>query len=195
MSPISTKFSNLLYRLSTDSRRHHRFKGLTVINFRFTEKVLQNEINEAILNFHLQEIENSCKDNTTFNPEEPFTIYIQVNRITRNSQGQKASVTYANNSVKLSAEDLKVGRWLKVNITNMVSEFFRLPRENLAIVVRVQDSKNRMSLVVPHPSPDPNKASVSPHFDLFLKNFKVLFGHKIVALVYTFDISVHIVKN
>lgn len=38
---------------------------------------------------------------------------------------------------------------------------FRLPRENLAIVVRVQDSKNTMSLVVPHPSSESNSALVS----------------------------------
>lgn len=100
-----------------------------------------------------------------------------------NSQGQKASVPYTENSVKLTRKDLKVGRWLKVNITTMVSEFFRLPRENLAIVVRVQDSTNRMSLVVPHPSSESNHALVSLHFVLFLKHYKVLFDLKISVFV------------
>lgn len=156
----------LFYYSFTDSRRHSHFKGLKVINFKFTEKVLQNEVDEAILNIHLQELESNY--NTTFNPEEPFTISIQVSRVTINSQGQKASVPYKPDySVKLVKKDLKVGRWLKVNITNMVAEFFRLPRENLAIVVRVQDSKNRMSLVVPHPSSESNHVLVS-FYSVFL---------------------------
>lgn len=86
---------------------------------------------------------------------------LQVSRVTRNSQGNKASVPYTDNSVKMSRRDLKIGKWLRVNVTNMVAEFFRLPRENLAIVVRVQDSRNRMSLVVPHPSSETNNALVS----------------------------------
>lgn len=129
-----------------------------MINFRFTNKVLQNEVDEAILNLHIQELEP--KHNITIT-EDHFTINIQVNRVTRNSQGSKASVPYAESAVKLSRKDLKVGKWVKVNITNMVAEFFRLPRDNLAIVVRVQDSKNRMSLVVPHPSSESNNALVS----------------------------------
>lgn len=68
---------------------------------------------------------------------------------------------YTDNSVKMSRKELKIGKWLKINVTNMVAEFFRLPRENLAIVVRVQDSKNTMSLVVPHPSSESNSALVS----------------------------------
>lgn len=155
---MTINLSDLLYPF-TDSRRHSHFKGLKVINFKLTEKVLQNEVDEAIVNIHLQELESH--HNTTFNPDEPFTISIQVSRITKNSQGQKASVPYTYNTVKLTRKDLKVGKWLKMNITSMVSEFFRLPRENLAIVVRVQDSNNTMSMVVPHPSSESNHALVS----------------------------------
>lgn len=129
-----------------------------MINFRFTSKVLQNEVDEAILNLHIQELEP--RHNVTLT-DDHFTINLQVNRVTRNSQGNKASVPYAESSIKLTKKELKVGKWLKVNVTTMVAEFFRLPRENLAIVVRVQDSKNRMSLVVPHPSSEINNAVVS----------------------------------
>lgn len=129
-----------------------------MINFRFTNKVLQNEVDEAVLNLHVQELETR---NTTIDPEEPFTISLQVSRVTRNNQGSKASVPYTDNSVKMTRKDLRAGKWLKINITTMVAEFCRLPRENLAIVVRVQDSKNRMSLVVPHPSSESNNALVS----------------------------------
>lgn len=87
--------------------------------------------------------------------------------MTRNSQGSKASVPYTDNSVKLTRTELRGGKWLKINVTNMVAEFCRLPRENLAIVVRVQDSMNKMSLVVPHPSSESNNALVS-RFILFL---------------------------
>ncbi|XP_039761303.1 growth/differentiation factor 8-like [Pararge aegeria] len=148
------------------SSRHNRFKGLKVINFRFTNKVLQNEVDEAILSLHIQELE--ARNNVTL-VDDHFTINIQVNRVTRNSQGNKASVPYAENAVKLSRKDLKVGKWLKVNVTNMVAEFFRLPRENLAIVVRIQDSRNRMSLVVPHPSSESNNA-LMPYIEVSLKD-------------------------
>lgn len=143
----------------SDTRRHGHFKGLKVISFRFTSKVLQNEVDEAFLNIHVQELEQRL--NVTLGPDEFFSIGLQVNRVTRNSQGSKASVPYMESSVKMSRKELKIGKWVKVNVTNMVAEFFRLPRENLAIVVRVQDSKNRMSLVVPHPSSESNNALVS----------------------------------
>lgn len=144
--------------ISPDTRRHSHFKGLKVINFRFTNQVLQNEVDEAVLNFHIQELESR---NSTFDPNEHFTINIQVSRVTRNSQGSKASVPYTDNSVKLTRKEIRAGKWLKVNITTMVAEFCRLPRENLAIIVRIQDSKNRLSLVVPHPSSESNNALVS----------------------------------
>ncbi|XP_052745385.1 growth/differentiation factor 8-like [Bicyclus anynana] len=151
--------------LLTDASRHNRFKGLKVINFKFTNKVLQNEVDEAFLSLHIQELE--ARNNVTL-VEDHYTVNIQVNRVTRNSQG-KASVTYADSPVKLSRKDLKVGKWLKVNVTNMVAEFFRLPRENLAIVVRIQDSKNRLSLVVPHPSSESNNA-LMPYIEVSLRD-------------------------
>lgn len=132
---------------------------MSIINFKFTNKVLQNEVHEAVLNIHVQELEP--RHNTSFEGEDHFTINLQVSRVTRNSQGSKASVPYTDNSVKMSRKDLKIGKWLKVNVTTMVAEFFRLPREYLAVVVRVQDSRNRMSLVVPHPSSESNHALVS----------------------------------
>ncbi|KAI5636452.1 transforming growth factor beta like domain-containing protein [Phthorimaea operculella] len=150
-----------------DSRRHNHFKGLKVINFRFTDKVLQNEVDEAVLSIHLQELVS--RQNTTFDADEHFTINIQVNRVTRNSQGNKASVPFSENSVKMSRKELVVGKWLKINVTNMVAEFFRLPREYLAIVVRVQDSNNRMSLVVPHPSSESNNA-LMPYVEVSLRD-------------------------
>lgn len=142
-----------------------------MINFRFTNKVLQNELDEAVLNLHIQELEAK---NTTIDPEEPFTISLQVSRVTRNNQGSKASVPYTDNSVKMTRKELRAGKWLKVNITTMVVEFCRLPRENLAIVVRVQDSKNRMSLVVPHPSSESNNALVSILFNIIFIKYKIL---------------------
>ncbi|XP_013174658.1 PREDICTED: growth/differentiation factor 8-like, partial [Papilio xuthus] len=151
----------------SDTRRHSHFKGLKVINFRFTSKVLQNEVDEAFLNIHVQELEQRL--NVTLGPEEFFSIGLQVNRVTRNSQGSKASVPYTESSIKMSRKELKIGRWVKLNVTNMVAEFFRLPRENLAIVVRVQDSKNRMSLVVPHPSSESNNA-LMPYIEVSLRD-------------------------
>lgn len=142
----------------TDQRRHSHFKGLKVISFRFSNKVLQNELDEAVLNLHLQDLDTR---NSTIDPDEHFTITLQVSRVTRNNQGSKASVPYTDNSLKMTRKELRVGKWLKVNVTTMVAEFCRLPRDNLAIVVRVQDSKNRMSLVVPHPSSESNNALVS----------------------------------
>jgi hypothetical protein len=147
------------FSFSTDTRRHSHFKGLNIINFRFANKVLQQEVHEAVLNIHLQELES--RHNTTVDPEEFVTVTMQVSRVTRNSQGSKASVPYSDNSVKMTRKELRVGKWLKVNVTTMVAEFFRLPREYLAIVVRVQDSSNKMSLVVPHPSSESNNALVS----------------------------------
>ncbi|XP_034836999.1 growth/differentiation factor 8-like [Maniola hyperantus] len=146
--------------------RHNRFKGLKVINFKFANKVLQNEVDDAILSVHIQELE--ARNNITL-IEDHFTVNIQVNRITRNSQGSKASVPYAESAVKLSSKDLKDGKWVKVNVTNMVAEFFRLPRENLAIVVRVQDSRSRLSLVVPHPSSESNNA-LMPYVEVSLRD-------------------------
>lgn len=138
-----------------------------MINFKFTNKVLQNEVDDAILSLHIQELD--CRNNLTLT-EDHFTINVQVNRITRNSQGNKASVPYAESALKFSRQDLKAGKWVKVNVTNMVAEFFRLPRENLAIVVRIQDSKNRLSLVAPHPSSESNNALVSLHFSIMFGN-------------------------
>ncbi|XP_045507531.1 growth/differentiation factor 8-like [Colias croceus] len=162
---ICTKcFKSYLY--FTDTRRHNHFKGLKVINFRFTNKVLQNEVDEAFLNIHIQELEP--RQNVTI-LEDHFNVNYQVNRITRNSQGNKASVPYAEGSIKLSRKELKTGKWVKANVTNMVAEFFRLPRENLAIVVRVLDSKNKMSLVVPHPSSESNNA-LMPYIEVSLRD-------------------------
>ncbi|KAJ0171096.1 hypothetical protein K1T71_013295 [Dendrolimus kikuchii] len=154
------------YNFKSYTRRHSHFKGLKVISFRFTNKVLQNELDEAVLNLHIQELESR---NATIDPDEHFTISLQVSRVTRNSQGSKASVPYSDNSVKLTRKELRVGKWLKINVTNMVAEFCRLPRENLAIVVRVQDSMNRMSLVVPHPSSESNNA-LMPYIEVSLKD-------------------------
>ncbi|XP_062532449.1 growth/differentiation factor 8 isoform X1 [Bombyx mori] len=146
--------------------RHSVFKGLKVIDFRLSNKVLQNELDEAVLNLHVQELDNR---NTTFDPEELFTLNLQVSRVTRNSQGGKASVLYSENSVTMTRRDLKLGKWLKVNVTTMVEEFCRLPRESLAIVARVQDSSDRIGLVVPHPSSESNHA-LMPYIEVSLKD-------------------------
>ncbi|XP_032524927.2 growth/differentiation factor 8-like isoform X1 [Danaus plexippus] len=148
-----------------DMRRHNNFKGLKMINFRFTNKVLQNEVAEAFLNIHIQELE--ARHNVTLT-EDQFNVNTQVNRVTRNSQGNKASVLYSERSIKMSRKDLKVGRWVKINVTTMVAEFFRLPRENLAIVVRVQDSKNRLSLGVPHLNSESN--ALMPYIEVSLRD-------------------------
>ncbi|XP_073958579.1 growth/differentiation factor 8-like, partial [Choristoneura fumiferana] len=150
-----------------DTRRHSHFKGLKLTNFRFSNKLLQNEVNEAVLNIHVQELDTY--NSTSTNTDDFFTINIQASRVTRNAQGNKASVPYTDNSVKMSRKELKIGKWLKINVTNMVAEFFRLPRENLAIVVRVQDSKNTMSLVVPHPSSESNSA-LMPYIEVSLRD-------------------------
>lgn len=143
-----------------DMRRHSHFKGFKTINFKFTEKVLQNEVGEAVLNVHVQELD-SYKNITTSIPEDTLTLNLQVSRVTRNSQGNKASVPYTDSSIKVTKDELRRGKWVKINVTNMVAEFFRLPREFLSVTVRVQDSRNRMSLVVPHPSSENNNALVS----------------------------------
>ncbi|GBP18646.1 hypothetical protein EVAR_14416_1 [Eumeta japonica] len=119
--------------------------------------MLQNEVGEAVLNIHIQELETRSNV-TIFGPEEGhFTINIQVSRVTRNSQG-KASVPYSENTVKLSKDEIVKGRWVKINVTNMVAEFFRLPRENLAVIVKVQDPNNRVNVLVPHPSAENSNA-------------------------------------
>lgn len=137
-----------------------------MIHFNITNQVLENELDEAVLNLHLQELENR---NITFDPEEHFTVSLQVSRVTRNSQGSKASVLYTNNSVKLLRKELRAGKWVKINLTTMAAEYCRLPRDTLAIVVRVQGSNHRMNLVVPHPSSESNNALVS--FRLIIKTF------------------------
>ncbi|CAG9569930.1 unnamed protein product [Danaus chrysippus] len=163
---ISFLFTYKPYVLSLpDMRRHNNFKGLKMINFRFTNKVLQNEVAEAFLNIHIQELE--ARHNVTLT-EDQFNVNTQVNRVTRNSQGNKASVLYSERSIKMSRKDLKVGRWVKINVTTMVAEFFRLPRENLAIVVRVQDSKNRLSLGVPHLNSESN--ALMPYIEVSLRD-------------------------
>ncbi|KAL4712534.1 hypothetical protein ACJJTC_007550 [Scirpophaga incertulas] len=152
---------------SVDMRRHSHFKGLNIINFKFTNRVLQNEVKEAVLNVHLQELEP--RRNITVDPEEHVSVTLQASRVTRNSQGSKASVPYTDKLVKMTRKELRAGKWLKMNVTTMVAEFFRLPREYLAIVVRVQDSRNRISLVVPHPSAEANNA-LMPYIDVSLKD-------------------------
>lgn len=110
------------------------------------------------MSVHVQELDSYR--NVT-NLEDFYTVNLQVSRVTRNSQGNKASVPYTENTVKMTKEELRKGKWLKINVTNMVAEFFRLPREYLSVIVRVQDSKGRMNLVVPHPSSETNNALVS----------------------------------
>lgn len=157
----SCYLKTFLFFFIVDTRRHSHFKGFRVINFKFTEKVLQNEVQEAVLNIHLQQLESSR--NVTYESHDEYsTVTFQVSRITRNSQGNKVSVPYSDNSVKMTREELRDGKWLKINVTNMVAEFFKLPRDNLAIVVRVQDARNRLNLVVPHPSSDLNNGLVRP---------------------------------
>ncbi|CAG9109127.1 unnamed protein product [Plutella xylostella] len=149
-----------------DTRRHSHFKGFKTINFKFSEKVLQNEVGEAVLSVHVQELDSYR--NVT-NLEDFYTVNLQVSRVTRNSQGNKASVPYTENTVKMTKEELRKGKWLKINVTNMVAEFFRLPREYLSVIVRVQDSKGRMNLVVPHPSSETNNA-LMPYIEVFLRD-------------------------
>ncbi|CAH4036444.1 unnamed protein product [Pieris brassicae] len=165
LNNIDFKITQINLICNAHLRRHNHFKGLKVINFRFTDKVLENEVDEAFLYIHIQELE---RQNITIT-DDHFHINYQVNRITRNSQGSKASVPYSDSSSKLSGKELQDGTWVRANVTNMVAEFFRLPRETLGIVVRVQDSKNRLNLVVPHPSSESNNA-VMPYIELTLRD-------------------------
>lgn len=129
-----------------------------MFRFNFTKQVLQNELDEAVLSLHLQELDNR---NTTFDPEQPVTVTLQVSRITKNSQGSRASVPYPSNSVKLLRKELRAGKWVKIDLTTIAAEYCGLPRDSLAIVVRVQDSSNRTNLVVSHPSSETNNDLVS----------------------------------
>lgn len=131
-----------------------------MINFRFSNKVLQNEVSDAVLNIHIQELESRQNISLSGPEEGHFTVNIQVSRVTTTGNA-KAAMAFTDNSVKMSSEEVRRGKWLKINVTRMVAEFFRLPRDNLAVIVRVQDSRSRMSLVVPHPSSQSNHALVS----------------------------------
>lgn len=114
---------------------------------------------EAILNIHVKKPDNR-PNISQFGPEEGhFTINIQVSRVTR-SGNANAAVPYSNNSVKMSGEELRLGKWLKVNVTNMVAEFFELPRDDLAVIVRTQDSRNKTNLFILHPNSDTNNSLV-----------------------------------
>ncbi|XP_048000534.1 growth/differentiation factor 8-like isoform X1 [Leguminivora glycinivorella] len=152
-----------------DTRRHGHFKGLNLITFKFSNKMVENEVDAAVLNIHVQELptHNSTIDYT----EDHFTINIQPSRVTRNHNNNKAAVPYGpENSVKMSRKELKMGKWLKLDVTSMVAEFFRLPREQgLEIVVRVQDSRNKLRLAVPHPSAESNNA-LMPYIEVSLKD-------------------------
>lgn len=123
---------------------------------------------EAFLNVHVQDLE--CRRNITiFGPDEGyFTINIQVSRVTRTGNA-KAAVPYTDMSTKITTEELRNGKWLRINVTNMIAEFFMLPRDNLAIIVRVQDTRSRINLVVPHPSSDTN-STLMPFIEVNLKD-------------------------
>lgn len=133
--------------ISAEQRVRHLWKSHRVLYYRFADKVMQNQVSEAILHIYVhdtgshQEVEGEIK---TANGEEEaeLTLNIQISRVTKVNDVFTSSIV-ASAGVAVTRSEEKKGKWVKVNVTKVLAEWFAMPRSVLGLVVKTQDSERR----------------------------------------------------
>lgn len=132
-----------------------------------------NQVSEAILHIYIhdtgsrqevgEETPNAGEDGSQ---EDELTLNIQISRVTKANDVFTSSVV-ASAGVAVTRSEVKRGKWVKVNVTKVLAEWFAMPRSALGLVVQAQDSERRW---IPVPEAKGEKLdTVRNYFPVFLR--------------------------
>ncbi|CAH0392154.1 unnamed protein product [Bemisia tabaci] len=104
----------------------HTFRD-NVLQFKFSEKTMKNDIEKATLFFFLRGLEDF---------EEEHAVMISLFTVTKNGGvGDNLSLVSSHPEFKKSRKSLE-GEWLSMDVTGLVSQWFKSPRSNHGIIIR-----------------------------------------------------------
>jgi hypothetical protein len=119
-----------------------------VLYYKFAEKIMQNRVREAILHLHVLDSIATQEEHavSTLDDKRLLSLNIQISRVSKRGEIWSSDVvtTYA---TSVTRADEVAGIWIKVNVTQAIADWFALPRNNLGLVVKTQDSERRKILV------------------------------------------------
>lgn len=111
---------------------------------------MQNRVREAILHIHV--LDNTALQEgtavSTLDDKRLLSLNIQISKVSKRGETWSNDVvtTYA---TSVTRADEVAGIWIKVNVTQAIADWFALPRNNLGLVVKTQDSERR-KIIVPN---------------------------------------------
>lgn len=83
---------------------------------------------------------------------------LKVIKSPKRKESNNARYSVFNNTVVLPSVE---GKWYKINITNVVDEWFRFPRNNLGIEIIGLDRKGKHAVVLDHDFEDGSMVNVN----------------------------------
>lgn len=124
--------------------------------FKFAENVRRNYVRQAILHVYIKPSGWSSEDiysQTSINLE-----VLKVIKSPKRKEPNNARHLVFNNTIVLPSVE---GKWYKINITNVVDEWFRFPRNNLGIEIIGLDRKGQHAVVLDHDYEDGSMVIIS----------------------------------
>ncbi|XP_026475771.1 growth/differentiation factor 8-like [Ctenocephalides felis] len=143
--------------------KHGRRRQSSSIQFfKFAENVRKNYVKQAILHVYIKSSGWSSEDvysQTSVNLE-----ILKVIKSPKRKESNNARYSVFNNTVVLPSVE---GKWYKINITNVVDEWFRFPRNNLGIEIIGLDRKGKHAVVLDHDFED---GSMVPYIEVYTED-------------------------
>lgn len=120
-----------------------------VLNYRFSEKTMQSRIREATLHVHVWEGEtgNWSRD---ADDDAVSAVSVVVTRVWRSPGSVWSFAPASTATAGLTGAQRRNGAWLKVDVTDALSDWMALPRSGLGLVVRAHATKKKHPLSVTH---------------------------------------------
>lgn len=143
--------------MPTDSNKmRHRYRGHSVLHFRFSQKVMQNQVAKALLWVWVRgsgrkgcpppRDRDSSESEDPEDPEDADEL--------PDEDDEEESASYPREAITISVQRMKregppfeteaktellqpdgEGAWVQINVKKMVEDWFRRPRDNMGLMV------------------------------------------------------------
>lgn len=143
-----------VFALAQPHQRLRHFKGLDVLYFKFSDKVVQHRVTRAELSLWIWGMnkETELGEPIDLNDQDAGPVTITLHRIVRTETGGIVLGTAL--TTKHPRPFGRRGGWITIELRRMVAEWFKHPRDNLGVAVKITGSngnhrRNRLVEISP----------------------------------------------
>ncbi|XP_020280465.1 growth/differentiation factor 11-like [Pseudomyrmex gracilis] len=132
----SAKTESVFALAQPHPRMRHSKSNLDVLYFTFTDKVLQSRVVKAELNLWVWGV-NSDGDLLELDNQDEGLLTITLQRILRGTSENGGTAMGPPLITKHARPQVRRGGWITIELRRMVAEWFRHPRDNLGVAVKI----------------------------------------------------------